>query len=279
LRNVANTATKKEPIGGVLQTTIPAGSLVENGRFYINLQQNELVPCEPFLEPCNNSEKKSSTLVFTGMSAKDQVNLPATSTDLGTSDLGVLLANVQKIEVPIDVQPIDPVPSNVPGFFLPGVNNDWGQSQGNVQVLALSTPPTNDAPGVDVCALDNPSAFLSMANSALVPSANVNEYLVDNRCIGLRFQFDRGAINATIEGITEAEKQTTCAGLPVAALIIRDAVQVQTSYDLVPEQPRKASYAVSDPESCSLNGTTVTCNVTVPIIGTQAIKCAVPAGG
>src|SRR5688572_1333934 len=60
-RNVANTATKNEPIGGVLQTTIPTGSLVENGRFYINLQQNELVPCEPFLEPCNNSEKKSST--------------------------------------------------------------------------------------------------------------------------------------------------------------------------------------------------------------------------
>ena len=279
LRNVANTVTKNEPVGGVLQTTIPAGSLVENGRFYINLQQNELVPCEPFLEPCNNSEKKSSTLVFTGMSAKDQVNLPATSTDLGTSDLGVLLANVQKIEVPIDVQPIDPVPSNVPGFFLPGVNNDWGQSQGMVQVLALSTPPTNDAPGVDVCALDNPLAFLSMANSALVPSTNVNEYLVDNRCIGLRFQFDRGAINATIEGTTEAAKQTTCAGLPVAALIIRDAVQVQTSYDLVPEQPRKASYEVSDPESCSLNGATVTCNVTVPIIGTQAIKCAVPAGG
>ena len=278
-RNVANTATKNEPIGGVLETTIPTGSLVENGRFYINLQQNELVPCEPFLEPCNNSEKKSSTLVFTGMAAQDQVNLPATSTDLGTSDQGVLLANVQKIEIPIDVQPIDPVPSNIQGYFLPGVNNDWGQSQGNVQVLALNTPPTEDAPGVDVCALDNPLAFLSVANSALVPYTSVNEYLVNNSCIGLRFQFDRGAINATIEGTTGPEKQTTCAGLPVAALIIRDAVQVQTTYDLAPEQPRKASYQVSDPESCSLDGVTVTCNVTVPIIGTQAIKCAVPAGG
>jgi hypothetical protein len=209
------------------------------------------------------------------MGAQDQVNLPATSTDLGTSDFGVLQAHLHKVEVPIDVQPIDPVCESG-GTCVPGTNNDWGQSQGNVQVLALSTP------AVDVCAIvpfdgNTPSGFLSVANSEFVPFTSVSAYLVNNRCIGLRFQFDRAAINATIEGTTASAKQATCAALPVAVLIIRDAVELQTTYTLAPEQPRKASYE-PDPQ-CTRDGTTVTCNVSAPVIGTQAIKCSVPAGG
>jgi hypothetical protein len=289
-KNTANTATKTEPVGGALTTTIPTGSLAENGRFYINLQQNELVPCEPFLEPCANSEKKSSTIRFQNMQVNDQVNFPATSTDLATSDLGVLTAQLHKVEVPIDVQPIDPVPDpNHPGFFLPGTNNDWGQSQGSVQVLALSTPSTEEAgvvvPGVDVCSIvpfdgTTPLGFLSVAGSALVPFTSVNQYSVDGVCIGLRFQFDKGAILATIDGNTSAEKQETCAASPIATLILQEAVTLQTTYTLAPAQGsgRNASYEPGS-DDCAVDGTTVTCQVSAPITGSQFIKCAVPAGG
>jgi hypothetical protein len=279
-KNAGNTATKTEPIGGALTTQIPAGSLAEQGRFYINLSQNELVPCEPYLEPCANSEKKSSTIRFQNMQVNDQVNLPATSTDLATSEFGVTTAELHKLEVPIDVQPIDPVPDpNNPGFFLPGVNNDWTQSEGNLHVLALRTPE------VDTCLIvpfdgNTPLAFLSVANSALVPFTQVSQYLVNDVCIGLRFQFDKSAINATIEGLTSAEKQLTCNDSPIAALIIQEGVEAQTTYALAPAQGsgRNASYAPGSDE-CTVNGSTVTCQVSVPVTGSQVIKCAVPAGG
>ena len=215
-KNTAGTVIRTEPIGAQSQIgpyTIPGGSLPENGRFYINLSQNELVPCEPFAEPCQNSERKSSTLRFTNMLANDQAVLPATSTDVGTSEFGVLQAQLEKVEIPIDLQPIDPVPDpNNPGFFLPGVNNDSGQgnSQGNLQVLALATPAVNTCLIVPFDG-QTPLAKLTVAGSDPVAFTRVDQHSVDGVCIGLRFTFDRGAINDTIPGETDAEKlQATC---------------------------------------------------------------------
>jgi hypothetical protein len=173
------------------------------------------------------------------MLRNDQVNLPATSTDVGNTDLGGTMSQLTKIEFPIDVQPIDPVPSGTSGFYLPGTNNDWTQSQGNVHVLALSTPGVD---GVNTCAIvpfdvetQAKLGFLSVAGSELVEFTSVEQFLVNGVCIGLRFQFDKSRINATIEPIggTADQKQATCLASPVATLIIREAVTVQTSYSLV----------------------------------------------
>jgi hypothetical protein len=285
-KNAAGTATKTEQIGAPITMMTTGSGLATDGKFVGTLSQNELVPCEPFLEPCANSERKSFTLRFANMLRNDQVNLPATSTDVGNTDLGGTLSQLTKIEFPIDVQPIDPVPSGTSGFYLPGTNNDWTQSQGNVHVLALSTPGVD---GVNTCAIvpfdvetQAKLGFLSVAGSELVEFTSVEQFLVNGVCIGLRFQFDKSRINATIEPIggTADQKQATCLASPVATLIIREAVTVQTSYSLVSKKGGGKKEAPDVPsEGCVVNGTTVTCNLPVAVSGSQIVKCATPAGG
>ena len=262
------TATRIEPIGGALSVGPIVGSLPDNGRFFITTQQNDLIPCEPFLEPCANTERKSTKLVFEGMQPNDQVNLPATSTDISSSDDGVLKGYMAKIEIPIDLQPIDPVCDSA-GFCVPGSNNDWGQSEGNVQVLALRTPQ------VDTCQIvpfdgQRPLAFLSLSSSPLEPAIDAQQHFVNGVCVGLKLRFDRSNINDVID-------QATCSASPIVTLIIHEAFEALTTYTLAPEQPRKASY---DPiPGCTREGDTVSCEVAIPVTGNQFIKCSVPAGG
>ena len=282
-KNSAGTVVRTEPLGAQGQIgpyTIPAGSVAENGRFYINLSQNELFPCEPFGEPCQNSERKSSTLKFTGMVANDQVVLPPTSTDVAGTELGFVQAQLERIEIPIDLQPIDPIPDpNNPGFFLPGTNNDSGQgnSQGNLQVLALNTPQVNTCLIVPFDG-QTPSAKLSVAGSDLVPFTSVSQHLVNGVCIGLKFVFDRGAINDGIAGTTDAEKLQSCFAHPIATLLIDEAVTVQTGYSVVPARGGRPGSYQPDP-GCTLEGTQVTCEVSAQVIGSQFVRCATPAGG
>ena len=290
--NAAGTVIRTEPLGlqnptpGQISYTIPPGSLTENGRFYINLSQNELVPCEPFGEPCQNSERKSSTLRFANMQGWPswQVVLPATSTDVAGTELGVVLAQTDKQEIPIDLQPIDPVadPAN-PGFFLGGDNNDSGQgnSQGNLQVVAFETPRVKTC---EIVPFDGPTpmATLSVAGSPPVPFTDVSQYSIQGVCVGLKFTFDRGAINDAILGDTDADKLQTCMSNPIATLVIDDSWTVDTEYELVVPR-RTANYASEEP-GCNVvtvgTITKVVCsNVSVQVFGSQGVKCATPAGG
>ena len=279
-KNAAGAVVRTEPIGAPIVLPIPQPSgLPTDGKFVGSLSQNELVPCEPYGEPCANSERKSFTLRFTGMAAQTQVNLPATSTDLANTDFGVTQGQLAKIEIPIDIQPLDVVPDpNNPGFFLPGPNNDAGQgnSQGFLQVVALSTPD------VDMCAFvpfrdGTELARLSVAGSDSVPFTEASQYSVQGQCVGLKFTFDRGQINSTVDGETDAEKLQTCFAHPIATLLIDEGATVQTTYPVAPGGNRATGY-VPGPE-CTTAGTNVTCTMKVQVSGSQFVNCATPAGG
>lgn len=294
-KNSAGTIIRTEPLGvtnlppnltpgQIGPVTIPPGTTTESGRFYVSLSQTELFPCEPFGEPCQNSERKNSTLKFTGMLANDQVVLPATSTDVAGTEFGVVLAQTNKQEVPIDLQPIDPVADPAhPGFFLGGVNNDSGQgnSQGNLQVVAFETPEVQTC---DIVPFNGqtPMATLSVAGSPPVPFTNVSQYSINGVCVGLKFTFDRGAINDAILGNTDAAKLQTCMSNPIATLVIDDSWTVNTEYELVVPR-RTANYASEEPGCNVVTEGTITkvvCrNVSVQVFGSQGVKCATPAGG
>jgi len=282
-KNTAGTTTVTKPVVQQLQMTIPPGSTYAAGKFY-STQASQIIPCEPFLEPCATTETKKNTVVFQAIAVNEQVYFPATGTDVGTTDFGVLQAKLHKVEIGIDVHPTDPVLDPSSGFYVAGPNADWNTDQeGNAWILALNTPATSESPEIDVCSFadfdgqGNPLARLSVANSAFQPFLSVHDFIVDGLCIGKRYQFDRGAVNATIVPSPGGTRKEACQKTPSAILIIDDAVTLTTSYSIDSKGNKEGTFE-GGPE-CEFKGGTVICTTSAQATGTAPVKCGPEQGG
>ena len=289
---------RTEPIGGSLTYTVPDFSVnVEDGHFYLGSTQTENIACEPLKTAsgsaftCGNNETKTATLLFTNVQPNDLILLPATSTTVTASDPAVLQIYLQA-DMPIDVQPLDPVfdPNLYGGLggWKGGENNDFDvNSNGQKQVAVFSTP------NVDACAIQpydattvppTPLVFLSVAGSDLTPLISaLGQVLVTNpdlttTCIGQNFQFSIPDIAATIPGSTTAEKHDACLANPSATLFIANVTQVSGYSVTTTKGGKKSTYTVL-PECTKDKQGNVTCTVTGKVGGAQIINCSTPAGG
>lgn len=289
---MASTVTFKDTAGAAapavsvappgLSKTIPNTQTKEDGHFYFGstpttVQMN--APCEPTRTTCAPSETKTTKLTFDLMQANYRVVLPLTSTDVSAAEPGVLTAHLQT-HIPIDVQPIDPVPDpNNPGFFIGGVNNDWDpKSNGNRQVLALSTP-TFDACTIQPFDGPTPLVFISVAGSELTPLQGFSQYAPNGSCIGLIFNFNMAEVNATIDpdsGTTE-EKRQTCLDTPTATLLVMNA-DLTATYQVQGTQGGGKKISYQPGPECTIEGDTAKCTVTGEVGGSQLVQCSTPAG-
>jgi hypothetical protein len=234
---------------------------------------------------CHASERKTSRLTFANLQPNDLVSLPVTSTDVGAADPAILAINLQA-NMPIDVQPIDPVLNSDSETMnsnpiIGGANNDFNvNSTGKRQVLALNTYKSDGTTlNVDACAFAKEKVSLTVAGSnPPAPAESGAPYLASNgTCLGQIFTFDYSNITPRIPG---DDKQASCLANPTATLLV-SGVPLSSEYEVVAGKkgsPKKASYTPPDSANCTSEGGVVTCQINAEVGGSQVVRCCTSCG-
>jgi hypothetical protein len=292
---------RTEAVGGSLSYTVPVFSVnVEDGHFYLGDTQKENIACEPLKDSsnvaftCGSNETKTATLTFTNVQPNDLILMPATSTTVSASDPAVLQISLQA-DIPIDVQPIDPVfdPGLYSGVggYKGGENNDFNVNSGGQKQVAVFSTPNVDACLIEPYDLSDPQnpvplVFVSVAGSDFTPlDSALGPITVGTTCIGQNFQFSIPDIVATIptpnavdpNNPTLDELQAACLANPTATVIIAGVTQVSGYSVTTAKGGKKSTYTVA-PECTKDSKGNVTCTVTGTVGGAQVIKCATPSG-
>jgi hypothetical protein len=315
-----NVEVRRELVGGSFLTNPPSISggtpnvtlSTTNSSFYLSTVKAgpEFLPCEPsttgfpqgsFQPPaisagstfsCADNERKISRLKFEGLQPGDTINMPTTSTDLGTSDPGTL-ANLIDAKLLMDVQPIglventDPDPKiRAANPYLPSFDANWNPTQttGKRQVLVLNSYTETGDLRIDACGddLNRDNVTLSLAGSEPVHPESTEQAFLDKKspCIGRIFFFDYGIVNSKLPGpdpLTSCQANPTvtlvASGVPLSSTFITDKTQPAQKGG----KPQPTGEYVP-PEGCVITNSTsemaeVTCETKVDAGAVSVVTC------